>query len=170
MAFTKPNKVRTIIAGFGLPIEVDVVVSQNHKSKKTYTRYPVEFGRSANDNAIQEPDEVELNIILSDTKIGTDYSPAGTFEGRSRALYGQLLLWQRLSSPIVLITGTRSYSGMYIEDLVINKNSPERSLNLTILFVELINVFSGLAELAAAALVDNDIAYSATDNINLGVI
>jgi hypothetical protein len=170
MAFKRLNSNRTAIIGIGIPIEPDAVISQTHKAVKTYTRYPVEFGRSANDNSVKEPEEVEMEILLTDTPISRGFSGASAFEGRARVALAQLYVWEEFSSPIVLVTSVKSYINMYIESITVNKNTPTNSFKVTIKFIELVDVFKTLGSLSAALLVDSSIAYTATDKVNEGLI
>ncbi len=168
MSFKKISNKRTLIIGAGQPIEVDAVLSESHKSSKTYTRYPTEFGRFAFDNAVKVPEEVEMTILVTDTPTAEG---AQIFEGRHRVVYSQLKVWQDLSLPVVLIMELRSYVNMYIEDVNPVKSIGDgNSIKLNLKFVEVPIAGLGLASLAANLLVDPDIAYSATDVVPIGVI
>jgi hypothetical protein len=165
-----PNSVRTIIFGVGVPIEVDAVLNETHKSRMVYTQYPVEGGISLSDNSYREPDIVEMTILLSDSVIDTEYKSDNSYEGRATLLYKQILLWQVKNSPIVLTTGIRTYLNMYIEQVEVVRDEPIQGLYLNIKFIELIDVKAGLAELAASLLIDSNIAYSASPKVGIGVI
>jgi len=157
-----------VILGPGLPIEIDAVISESHNSVKEYTSYPTEFGRFGFDNSIQMPKECELTIRITDTPMGDSQE---VFDGRSRVVNAQLELWQFLSTPLILSTSVKTYSFIYLS--VVNPvKTPEdgKSLIMNLKFVEIQNTALGLAFLAANLLLDQDIAHTATDLVDLGVI
>ena len=168
MSFRRGTGKRSLIIGPGIPIEIDSLNSENHSSIVRYTRYPVESGRFSSDHAQEQPDEVELNILVTDTPIQDDKS---SYEGRHRVVYAQLRLWQKLKFPLILVLGLRSYINMHIEELSPNKTPKDgKSINIKIKFVEIQLTDLGLAALSAALLVDNSIAHSATNVIPIGII
>jgi len=168
MSFNRePNK-RSIILGPGLPILIDSVNSENHSSIVRYTRYPVESGRLSSDHAQQQPEEVQMNILVTDTPM---QDGVRSFEGRHRVIYSQLRLWQKLKVPLILVLGLRSYINMHIEELNPSKQpSDGKSIKLNIKFIEIQLTGLGLGALAASLLVDSSIAHSATALVPIGVI
>jgi hypothetical protein len=168
MSFTRGTGKRSIIIGPGIPILIDSLNSENHSSVVRYTRYPVESGRFGSDHAQEQPDEVELNILVTDTPLQDGVS---SFEGRHRVIYAQLRIWQKLKVSLILVLGLRSYINMHIQELNPSKQpSDGKSIKITIKFVEVQLTDLGLAALAAALLVDSSIAHSATSVIPIGVI
>lgn len=168
MSFSRDPGKRSMIIGPGYPILIDSVNSENHSSIVRYTRYPIESGRQGSDHAQELPEEVELNILATDTPLQEGVS---SFEGRHRVIYSQLRIWQKLKVPLIIILGLRSYINMHIEELNPSKQpSDGKSIKLNIKFVEVQETDIGLAALAAALLVDTSIAHAATDLIPIGVI
>lgn len=168
MSFNRSLGRRSMIIGPGLPILIDSVISESHSSIMRYTRYPVESGKLGSDHAQEQPDEVEMTILATDTPIQDGVL---SFEGRHRIIYSQLRLWQKLKFPLILVLGLRSYINMYIEELNPSKQpSDGKSIKLNIKFVEIQLTGLGLAALSAALLVDTSIAHSATDLIPIGII
>lgn len=168
MSFERGRGIRSLIIGPGLPIEIDSLNAENHSSIVRYTRYPVESGRLSSDHAQEQPDEVELNILVTDTPLQDGKI---SYEGRHRVVYAQLRIWQKLKVPLILVLGLRSYINMHIEELNPNKQPNDgKSIRIKIKFVEIQLTDLGLAALAAALLVDSSIAHSATELIPIGVI
>lgn len=168
MVFETGKGKRSIIIGPGKPILIDSVLSENHSSVVKYTRFPIESGRFKSDHAQEQPDEVELNILATDTPL---QDSEASFEGRHRAIYSQLRIWQKLKVPLILVLGLRSYINMHIEELNPSKQPGDgKSIRMKIKFIELQDIDLGLAALSAALLVDSSIAHSATELIPTGII
>ncbi len=168
MSFNRDPGKRSMIIGPGIPILIDSLNSESHSSVVRYTRYPVESGRFGSDHAQDQPAEVELNILVTDTPLQEGVS---SFEGRHRVVYSQLLIWQKLKSPLVIVLGLRSYINMHIEELNTSKQPTNgKSIDINIKFIEIQSTDLGLAALAASLLVDSSIAHAATDLIPIGLI
>ena len=167
MAFSREPK-RSMIIGPGVPIVIDSVNSEDHLSVVNYTRYPIESGRLGSDHAQEQPEELEINILVTDTPLQKD---ALVFEGRHRAIYSQLRFWQKLKSPLIVVLGLRSYVNMHIERLnPVKAPNDGKSIKINIKFVEVQIVELGLTSLAAGLLVDSSIVHTATDLVPIGVI
>lgn len=157
-----------MILGPGLPIEIDSVNSENHISVVRFTRYPVESGRLLSDHAQEQPEKVELNILVTDTPIQDGKS---SYEGRHRAIYAQLRLWQKLKSKLIITLGLRSYINMYLEELNVSKQPTDgKSIRVNLKFVEIPETSQSLAALAAQLLVDSSVAHSVTGILPIGII
>jgi len=168
MSFNRTPGKRSIIIGPGVPIVIDSVLSENHTSVVTYTRYPVESGRLGSDHAQVKPEELELTILVTDTPMQDGVTP---FEGRHRAIYSQLKLWQTLKSPLIVVVGLRSYINMHIETLnPVKSPNDGKGIRINIKFVEVPVVELGLASLAASLLVDNSIVHTATEIVPIGIV
>jgi hypothetical protein len=168
MAFETGTGKRSIIIGPGKPILIDSLNSENHSSVVRYTRFPVESGRFKSDHGQEQPDEVELSILVTDTPL---QDGEASFEGRHRRIYSQLRIWQKLKVPLIIVLGLRSYINMHIEELNTSKQPNDgKSIRMNIKFIELQDIDIGLAALSAALLVDSTIAHSATELIPIGVI
>lgn len=164
----EPKDERSIIIGAGLPILIDAVNDETHTSTVQYTRYPVESKRIVSDHGQEQPDEVEMEILATDTPLQDGVS---SFKGRHKITYSQLRLWQKLKLPLILVLGLRSYINMHLESMITTKRSADgHSVRIKLKFVELQDTDLGLAALAAALLIDQEIAYSATGKISLGLI
>ncbi len=157
-----------MILGAGLPIIIDSLNSENHSSVVRYTRYPVESGKLKSDHAQEQPDEVELNILVTDTPLQDGVS---SFEGRHKVIYSQLRIWQKLKSSLIIVLGLRSYVNMHLEELNVSKQPKDgKSININLKFIEIQVTDLSMGALAAALLVDTSIAHSATDIVPIGII
>jgi hypothetical protein len=167
MAFSLKSK-RSVILGPGLPIRIDAVLSESHESTKEFTPYTVESGRFAFDNSFSLPESLEMTIRVTDTP--TDENE-DVYEDRHRFIYSQLRIWQELAVPLIVSTGLRTYSSIYIQKLNPVKTPQDgKSIVININFIEIPNTLLGLAFLAANLLIDNDIVYTATNTLDIGVI
>lgn len=167
MSFNTKGK-RSMIIGPGLPIIIDSVNSETHTSAVRFTRYPVESGRLFSDHAQEQPDQLELNILITDTPLTDGKS---SYEGRYRAIYSQLRLWQKFKAEILITLGLRSYTSMYLEEMIISKQPTDgKSIRATLKFIEVPRATQTLYELAANLLVDSSIVHTATDLIPIGII
>lgn len=168
MAFNREPGKRSIILGPGIPILIDSVNSENHTSIVRYTRYPVESGRLSSDHAQELPDEVEMNILVTDTPLQEGIS---SFEGRHRVIYSQLRIWQKFKNPLILVLGLRSYINMHLEELNVSKQPADgKSVRLNLKFVEVQVTDLTLALLSVSLLVDPGIAHAATGLVPIGLI
>lgn len=159
---------RSIIIGPGLPILIDSVNSENHSSIVRYTRFPVESGRFKSDHAQELPEEVELNILITDTPL---QDGVVSFQGRHRLIYSQLRIWQKLKVPLILVLGLRTYINMHLEELNPSKQpSDGNSIRANLKFIEIQETDIGLAALSLQLLIDPSIAYSATGLVPIGII
>jgi len=166
MSFTKGK--RTVIFGIGIPFVIDAVNSEGYSFETVYTKYPVEFGRLNSDHGQDVPDEVELNILITDTPTAEDTE---VFQGRFKFKMLQLEAWKRLKAPLILVTNYRSFVNMHIAKIDISKQPKDgKSINVNIKFVELQNTLFSLGALAASGLVDTSVTHAASEQIPLGLI
>lgn len=157
---------RALIIGVGVPIEIDAVTSESHVARTTYTDYVIETGGKIQDHAQDEPDMLDMSILLTDTPLFNI-----PFDGRYRQLYNQLLLWQKLKSPLLITTNLRSYTSMYIEELNATKQSGDgKSVTINLSFKEVDNTGFGTARLIAELLVSPDVIHTVAETTSLGLI
>lgn len=169
MSFQDPPG-RTIIVGTGAPILVDAVLNESHISTTVYTDYTIESGGKVGDHVQEEFDRLEMEILLTDTPIGGIANPS--FAGRHRALYSQLLIYEKLNSPLLVTTSLRSYAGIYIEGIDARKSNTEtgKAVVLDIKFKKIDFTDTTLAQLTAELAVSADVAHASTGMVNLGLI
>ncbi len=159
---------KTLIFGLGVPIVVDAVKNDKYESKVVFTRHPVESGLLDTDHGETQPDEVEFNIVITDTPTADGTT---VFQGRKNLIHSQLKLWQKLKSPILLVTGAGAFVNMKIE-LISATRGPKtgKSFDVHLKFVEMLNTETDIAAKAALGLIDNTIVHSATQAVNIGLI
>lgn len=159
---------RTLILGLGFPIIVDAVKNDKYDSKVVFTRFPLESGRLNTDHGQVQPDEVEMTIVITDTPTADGNK---VFQGRTRLIYGQLKLWQKLKSPIILVTGLGAFVNMRIELVSATRGDRTgKSVDVNLKFVELLDTELTLTARSALGLVDNTIVHAASEVVSLGII
>lgn len=107
------GKVTTIIVSptYGRFI-FDAVFSTDHSANATVTQHPVQSGASISDHAYMEPDEVSVEIGMTDTA-------ASVSGGASHSVnaYAQLRAIMELREPFTLITRLKTYRNMLITSI-----------------------------------------------------
>lgn len=88
----------------------DAVFRADHMSSVTVTQHPVQTGASVSDHAYSEPDEVTLEIGMSDAAVS-----AGT--NHSVNAYAQLRAIMSKREPVTLVTRLHSYKNMVITSM-----------------------------------------------------
>ena len=88
----------------------DAVFSTEHRSNVTVTEHPVQVGAPISDHAYQEPDEVTLEIGMSDvmTGVGSDHSVNA---------YNTLRQIMSLREPVKLVTRLWTYQNMVLTSI-----------------------------------------------------
>lgn len=90
----------------------DAVFSTDHTTSLTLTQHPVQSGAAISDHAYIEPDEVSLEIGMSDTVADA----AGVGEHSVNA-YARLREIMQAREPLTLITRLRTYPNMVITSI-----------------------------------------------------
>lgn len=90
----------------------DAVFSTDHSANLTATQHPVQTGASISDHAYMEPDEVSVEVGMTDTA-------ASVSGGASRSVnaYTQLRAIMELREPVTLITRLKTYRNMLITSI-----------------------------------------------------
>lgn len=111
----------------------DSVISEGHHWSATITDNPVETGVSLSDHAYMNPDELTIEVAVSDTPLIEDSTGEGrpsvelatlfTAEGRrSVDAMKQLREWTESFIPFSLVTGLKVYKDMLIKDGSVNQS------------------------------------------------
>lgn len=90
----------------------DAVFGTDHSANLTVTQHPVQSGASISDHAYMEPDEVSIEIGMSDAAIG---APGG--DGRSVNAFTQLRAIMEKREPVTLVTRLKTYPNMLITSM-----------------------------------------------------
>lgn len=90
----------------------DAVFMTNHSANATVTQHPVQSGTSISDHAYMEPDEVSIDIGMTDTA-------ASVSGGASHSVnaYTQLRAIMELRELVTLVTRLRTYRNMLITSI-----------------------------------------------------
>lgn len=88
----------------------DAVFRVEHTMNVTMTKHPVQTGASISDHAYLEPDEVTLEIGMSDSTIGSQ-------DNHSVNTYTLLRKIAEAREPVTLVTRLHSYPNMLITSL-----------------------------------------------------
>lgn len=91
----------------------DAVFSTDHSANLTVTQHPVQSGASISDHAYMEPDEVSIEIGMTD--VASNATSAGT--SRSVNAYTQLRAIMEQREPVTLITRLKTYQNMIITSM-----------------------------------------------------
>lgn len=114
----------------------DAVFSTEHSSNVTVTEHPVQVGAPISDHAYQEPDEVTIEVGMSDAMVGT-----GT--DHSVNAYSTLREIMAKREPVKLVTRLRSYPNMVLTSISApDDQTTMYGLRATVMFrsVNIVNV------------------------------
>ena len=103
--------------GMRLPIGglyFDAILKTDHTSKLTMTDHPVEVGANITDHSYVEPDEVSIEVGMSDSGIGVGRSGGGS---RSVNAFQELRKLQRDRQPMTVVTRLNTYRNMLISSI-----------------------------------------------------
>lgn len=95
-------------------LEFDVSIDEAHSSSVTVTRNPVEQGAKITDNAVEEPDTLELTLRISNTPIVSADQAGAISPFRAEEAYTELLAMKSARQPVKAITSLRVYNSMII--------------------------------------------------------
>ncbi len=97
----------------------DATLKENHKSKNVITRQPVEKGVDITDHVRPEPDEIDLDAIITNTPIiapGEDHTAAAS------SAYRTLLDLKNRATFLSVSTSLRDYDNMIISSLSVDRD------------------------------------------------
>jgi hypothetical protein len=137
-------------------IEFDASVSETHTGNAEVTAHPVEDGSEMNDHVRRAPEELQINLIVTDDPIvilrSIRAKPAVQGgDPRSRAVEAYFLLrkWKNEGRLLTVNTTLRSYINMVIIAFAVTRDKDTgRMLNANLTVKEIITVTTQTAELA----------------------
>lgn len=88
----------------------DAVFSAQHRLAVTVTKHPVQDGASISDHAYKEPDEITLDIGMTDAM-------SDATKGHSVNAYKTLCAMMELRQPVKLVTRLKTYTDMVITSI-----------------------------------------------------
>jgi hypothetical protein len=107
----------------------DGIIRESHSKRASISKNPMETGVNLADHAIMEPDELTLEIAVSDTPLlmGPDGQPSSptadnaiTFTGsarRSVSAWAELEEWMAAFVPFDVVTGLKTYKSLLIASI-----------------------------------------------------
>jgi len=127
--------VKTNIGGFFF----DAFFNVDHTSKTKITSHPVQTGANITDHAYQEPDELSIEIGMSDCMQDIIQGQFGGGWSRSVTAYEVLREMQQQRIPMQILTRLKLYQNMMIETISAPDNlTTLYGLRATITFREII--------------------------------
>lgn len=126
-----------------ITIEFDATTSERHSGSTTPTDHPVESGAVVSDHAIDQPDELELAGMITNTPIlalASERSRSvlgGPSSSRADDAYAEIVRTRKSKTLVSVETELRTYENMLIvgESVTRDKDS-RRILDITVRFRE----------------------------------
>lgn len=103
----------------------DAVLRESHSKRAQITSNPVETGVSMTDHAFMEPDELTLEVAVSDTPINGEDGDATLFAGgvkRTVSAYAELEAWMQAFIPFTVVTGLKTYQNLMVASIQAEQN------------------------------------------------
>ena len=126
-----------------LTIEFDVTTSETHTGSTTPTDHPVESGATVSDHAIDQPDELELSGMVSNTPVlalASERSRSvlgGPSSARANDAYAEIVRTRKAKTLVSVETELKTYSNMLIVgESVTRDKDTRRILDITVRFRE----------------------------------
>lgn len=118
-------------------LELDAVVSENITLNNTVTSAPIETGENVTDHVYNEPLELSMECVISESDIIRGINPlAPTNTTRIEAYETLLDLW-KAKAPVDVVAGYEVYSNMLITSISIPRaNEDGDSIRFTVNFIQ----------------------------------
>jgi len=111
------GQVGAVLTGHGQteigPMVLDVTLSESHSHSATSVTSPVEDGTEVEDHTRQEPDEITLEGMWTDTPKGATKAELN----RSQEKYEQLVNIKERGEALDVVTGLKVYENMVIQSI-----------------------------------------------------
>jgi hypothetical protein len=117
----KPPAVQgaSIIEPLALTVVVfDATMSEDHTSSVEWTDFPVESGLDVTDHAIENPNEVVITGVISDTPLFATPTP-----NRSRSAFETLIRLKESHKLVTVVTGLKVYNNMGIVSVTTTRDN-----------------------------------------------
>lgn len=127
-------------------IQLDAVISESHNNTVRVTTNPVEAGFEIADNAVNDPKQIAIEAVISDSPLGvaafgqiidliTGLFGTATARNltRSNAAYNALVQLQEARQPITIQTRLTEYEDMVITSIQCTQNA--QTSRITRLFI-----------------------------------
>lgn len=106
----------------GLAGVVDVNPTIGHQQSVAVTPYPVESGGTLTDNAVIQPNQLNITAIVSDQLFSADTRLNVPAQARAGAAWGIIVDLLRKREPVTVVTQLQQYQNMLITDISSNQD------------------------------------------------
>lgn len=128
----------------------DGIVRAEHTKRTRITSHPVQTGANITDHAFIEPNELMLEIAMSDAMRDKVAGQFGTGDGRSQKAYETLVAMQKARQPLTVVTRLETYNNMLIENISVpDDNKTIYGLSATVTLKEIFIVEVGTTTVSA---------------------
>jgi len=114
-------------AGALQALELDLFLAEQHTHQAQATEFPIEMGAVFADHVIQRPDQLRLQVLISDSPLPStvgvepesfrQQAEAGMYLGRATGTYRQLVEIKESGTPLVVATSVHVYEDMVLEEV-----------------------------------------------------
>ncbi len=133
----------SIIAGAGA-IEFDATTREQHTGETRLTEHPVEEGSAVSDHALDQPDTLTLDVIISNNPIvllaslnAQPIKAGGDPKTRAEEAYEEFDRLKRTAATLIVTTKLRTYEDMILVGLSTTRDaSSDEILQITLSFRE----------------------------------
>ncbi len=114
-------------AGALQALELDLFLAEQHQHQAQATEFPIETGAVFSDHVIQRPDQVRVQVLISDSPLPStvgiepesfrQQAEAGMYLGRATGSYRQLVELKEAGTPLIVTTSVHVYEDMVLEEV-----------------------------------------------------
>lgn len=116
------GKLVTAIRNKTIGVEFDANLNEVATVAANATGYPVEDGSDISDNVVDEPDEIQIDAVITNTPANIDDTLLAATT-RAEDLYADLLLLKATRDVVSVFTSVGEYSDMIITRLTRTRNA-----------------------------------------------
>ena len=157
-------------------VEIDAFFLESYNFSNRLTNLTVEEGSNISDHVIEEPDTIDIEAFIGNTKFETNESPISDVsdvevlddpKSRIRENYHKLLRLKRERQPLDVVTGLDTFTDMVIVSFNIDRDAETGAdLNFTMRFQKIKTVMSDEVEISVSPVAAA--ADQASPIVNLG--
>lgn len=104
-------------------IEFDVSENETHDATAKATSHPIDSGAETSDHIQQEPDAIDLQVIVSNTPIVSDVDASVLTPGRAEDAYNTLRKIKETGRLVTVFTTLHEYTSMAIVRISVTRNA-----------------------------------------------
>lgn len=106
-------------------VEFDVSENETHESTAKATSHPVESGAEISDHIQQDPDTLDLQVVVSNTPILSEIEASVLTPNRAEDAYNVLRNIKETGRLVTVFTTLREYTNMAIVRISVTRNAPK---------------------------------------------